>query len=218
MVLTMILKIGKGFPLKKSKKLWSMDCLSRVKSRGGLWTKTGFTFLELLIVLLVVGLLTAASVPAFKTFSENMRLRAGARLTLNLLRQARANAIANHRATYVVIPTSGDIWSDLHYKGMKIVYEDSPNVYVTLSNWEYLPKGLQIDSGSSIFGGGGETIDIRYPHDYSEGGVVRPVCCVKFKSSGGATTNGSIVIELIDDASRSKTVTYLSTSGRAKID
>lgn len=181
--------------------------------------KTGFTFLELLIVLLVVGLLTAASVPAFKTFSENMRLRAGARLTLNLLRQARADAMTHHRTTCLVIAPGSSGWPDLDLKAMKIVYleavlEDGMEVYITLSNWEYLPKGLQINSGSSILNGNpANTITIPYPN---EDGTPKGVGAAKFKSSGIASASRTIRIETTDDTSKYKEITYL-TSGRARI-
>lgn len=188
--------------------------------KGSIPFFTGFTFLELLIVLLVVGLLTAASVPCFKTFCENMRLQAGARLTLNLLRQARADAIANHRTTCLVIPTSGDDWLDLHYKAMKIVYlhatlESGTEVYRTISGWEYLPKGIEIDSSSTVFN---TTIEITYPGDYADGATPIAVACAKFKPNGAATDNATIRIWVADDHSKLKNIRYDNLSGRAKIE
>ena len=173
--------------------------------------KAGFTFLELLIVLLVVTLLTAASIPAFKTFAANMRLKAGARLTLNLLRQARADAISSHRNTYLVVASADGTWENLQYKAMKIMYEKSPNVYITLLNWEYLPKGLQINSSSSILG---NTININYPN---ENGPLTSVGCAQFKPNGQASVSGTIKVELADDTSKYLEITYDNYSGRAKI-
>lgn len=180
----------------------------------------GFTLLEVMVTLLLIGLVTAGSIPVFKTFTANTRLKAGARLTLNLFREARADAIANHRNTCLVVATQkdkepgDDKWLDLQYKAMKIVYEDSSGNYITLSNWEYLPKGIQINDDSDISTILQDTIDMPYPN---ENGPDTSVGYVQFKPSGATTASGTIRIEQANDDERYKEVTYDLYSGRAKI-
>lgn len=176
--------------------------------------RKGFTFLELLLVLLVVGLLTAASTPAFKTFVANWRLQSGAKLVLSLLWEVQADAVANNRNSYLVVATTNGTWSSLQYKALKIVHDVSTGGYMTLYNWEYLPKGLQINSDPDVSTILKNTISIPYPN---ENGPYTSVGCVQFKPNGATTTSGTIRIEQADDPSKYKEVTYDLYSGRAKI-
>ena len=61
--------------------------------------KTGFTLLELLVVMTIIAIVTAASLPSFLKFTKTSRLRAAARNLTTALRTARRYAITK-RTSY----------------------------------------------------------------------------------------------------------------------
>ncbi|MEA3368793.1 MAG: prepilin-type N-terminal cleavage/methylation domain-containing protein [Candidatus Ratteibacteria bacterium] len=74
-----------GFKSGKIKKLWTVDCLFRVQSRDGLlvpacarkgvrvWTKRGFTLIELMIVVGVIGFILALGIPNYMKATKKAR-------------------------------------------------------------------------------------------------------------------------------------------------
>ena len=64
---------------------------------------TGFTLLELLIVLAILGLTTALAVPMFARAMPDLQAKAAARDVAAMLRSARSLAIAENREVAVVV-------------------------------------------------------------------------------------------------------------------
>ena len=64
---------------------------------------TGFTILEMLIVLAIMTIITAASIPSFAKFTKTARLRASARDICTALRSARRLAITTRISRAVKI-------------------------------------------------------------------------------------------------------------------
>lgn len=60
---------------KSSKKLWTMDC--------GLWTKRGFTLVEIMVVVGIIGLILSMAIPNF----INARKKTRAKVCVNNLHQ-----------------------------------------------------------------------------------------------------------------------------------
>ena len=65
--------------------------------------KTGVTLLELLVVMTIISIITAASLPSFLKFTKTARLRACARDITTALRSARRYAITKRTAYAVTI-------------------------------------------------------------------------------------------------------------------
>jgi prepilin-type N-terminal cleavage/methylation domain-containing protein len=62
----------------------------------------GFTLMELLVVITIVGMLTAAMIPVMSAASDARRLREGARLVSTMLASAQSRAISSGRAVGVL--------------------------------------------------------------------------------------------------------------------
>jgi prepilin-type N-terminal cleavage/methylation domain-containing protein len=64
--------------------------------------RSGFTLMELLVVITIVGMLTAAMIPVMSAASDARRLREGARLVSTMLASAQSRAISSGRAVGVL--------------------------------------------------------------------------------------------------------------------
>jgi prepilin-type N-terminal cleavage/methylation domain-containing protein len=70
--------------------------------------RTGFTLIEIMIVVAIVGVITLASVPAFNSWTQNTRTRAAARSMADLLLLARSQAIRSSIDHLVFFQTDAD--------------------------------------------------------------------------------------------------------------
>ena len=65
--------------------------------------KRGITLLEMIVVMTIIVIITAASIPSFLKFTNTARLRAGARDITTALRSARRYAITKRTAYAVTV-------------------------------------------------------------------------------------------------------------------
>ena len=96
----------------------------------------GFTLLELLVVLAIMAMLTAMSVPAISGYIKGARLKGGAREIASALRQARTLAITQRARRAVIL---------YHTDNAVSVYENDGLQY------RYLPDTIdlyRVDGGS----------------------------------------------------------------------
>ena len=82
---------------------WILDTGCRIKTRKSISKfHSGFTLIEVSIVIFIILIMTSATVPWMRTFAESTRLRSGARNIRSLMEFARSSAVTQ-RTEYVVL-------------------------------------------------------------------------------------------------------------------
>lgn len=143
-----------------------------------------FTLIELLVVIGIISVLLVAVIPVVNSLSKSSGRKGATSNLLGAIEQARAQAIKDGRATYIVFPTfsSGtaqSIMERYNYKSYAI-FEDDPagSAPTQLTNWKTLPQGvsLRIAISSSPW--------TPISFNFSPIGVTQSFPCIKFNASG----------------------------------
>ncbi len=146
---------------------------------------SGFTAVELMIVLAIMGIMLVAAMPSFVQFTRNSRIKSGAQIVVSALRTARSHAIKRRKKCMVLFNMDAD---NVGY-AVK-TYEDDTG---TLTNWKTLPKTIIMTDGVS---GGLDEHFIPFPNDSDSYDNVKYIW---FKPTGGALVGGDTVIHISDE-------------------
>ena len=169
--------------------------------RGSGVRRGGFTLLELLIVVGIMGLILAVGMPAFESFSKRSLNSASPGL-MSTLRLARQHAITHRKYVWVVFPDSGNMGGVLSYQGGEVelalrsyaVIEgndnNQPAEYIT--DWKRLPQGIYFDDklskSNSVFNscdaGGSTTTYYPFPNSTSTSNHNMPA--IQYRPDGRA--------------------------------
>ena len=150
----------------------------------------GFTMLEMMIIVVIIGIVAALAVPTFFASMPRMRARTEARNVLNMMRLARSKAISEG-AQY--------------------------GVYVDISNNQYLlfkdisnPASMVYELADSIVTGP-EPIqpDVVPTSSFTGDAVV-------FLPTGRASESGNFTFDITDGGAL-RTVSVLASTGRSKM-
>jgi prepilin-type N-terminal cleavage/methylation domain-containing protein len=118
--------------------------------------RRAFTLIELLVVIGIIAALLVAVVPAVNTLSKSSGRKATASLLLGVIEQARAQAIKDGRATYVVFAAQpvGSVTGvtdqkiiDRYFYHSAAIFEDDPDPTqpkVQLTPWKLFPAGISL--------------------------------------------------------------------------
>jgi prepilin-type N-terminal cleavage/methylation domain-containing protein len=164
--------------------------------------RKGFTLLELLIVIGIMGLMLAVGIPAFESFSKRSMNSASPAL-MSTLRLARQHAITHRRYVWVVFPDAGsgngqggvlnynDEEVELALRSFAVIEGDinnQPDEYIT--EWKYLPQGIYFDDkltkSNSVFksyDSGGTTAYYPFPNSTSSD---QNMPAIQFRPNGRA--------------------------------
>lgn len=117
--------------------------------------KRAFTLVELMIVIAIIGIVSAIAAPNFRTYMAERRLSGAARMVMSDLMAARQKAVSMNQRVKVsfVSNHSYEIWNDADNnknvadnEGEDVVRDIRPDYYdVTLSsntNPEFMPNGM----------------------------------------------------------------------------
>ena len=163
-----------------------------------LWSKVGFTAVELMIVLAIMGIMLVAAIPSFVQFTRNSRIKSGAQMVVSALRTARSYAITKRKNCMVIVDTT--------MNAVKIYEEDTG----TLSDWKVMPKTIVISPNNIS-----ESLNVPYPDDSAAAsGSYTSKPMVEFKPTGATTTGAtSRTIQVSDDDKTNPDTSYIKIQG-----
>ncbi len=102
----------------------------------------GFTLLEMMIVVAMIGVLTAIAAPSWLSFSDTQALNTARSEALSAIREAQTNAIQKRRKWQVSFREFKDQVQWITHPA-----EIDPN---SLSNWKNLPRGVRLDPETTL--------------------------------------------------------------------
>ncbi len=155
-----------------------------------LGTEKGVTMMELMIVAVIVGVMSALAVPSFINYASKMEAKSKARNIVSTLRQARSKAVSE-RVQYGVFFDA----ANRRY----VYFKDKAN-----------PGNYQFEVGDSIVGRDTLTAKVNY------GGNTFTNTTVVFRTDGSASSSGEMQI-LPASGGFTYTINVLASTGRIKL-
>jgi len=176
---------------------------------------SGFTAVELMIVLAIMGIMLVAAMPNFVQFTRNSRIKSGAQMVVSALRTARSYAIKRRKNCAVLFNFDPDL-SNLGY-AVKIYWD--PDDYIkggSVTNWKTLPKTIIMTDGTTLglptYGNGG----VPFPNDSDPADP--NVKYIYFTPTGSASESSDNTAILISDETHEDTsyIGITQITGRIK--
>jgi prepilin-type N-terminal cleavage/methylation domain-containing protein len=115
----------------------------------GTTTRRGFSMPELLMVVVIIGLVTALAIPRINNFREQSDLNAAAALVNSYVYRARAAAIGQARTVrlvtsgssiWVIIPTTGDTVASQQ----NLALDRKVTMAASVAQINYSPRGMAV--------------------------------------------------------------------------
>ena len=156
----------------------------------GIARSRGFTMKEMMIVVVVIGLISALAVPSFLGYMPKLRVKSAARDIVSSMRLARSKAVSERRPYGVVF--------DLNSNSI-ISFADTDN-----------PSGMSYSSSDSTTRADTLGADIKFSScTYNNN-------CVIFSSTGSASTSGDLQL-VTKDGSILMSINLLASTGRVRL-
>ncbi len=169
----------------------------RQRLLGGLaptgWS--GFTLIEMLTVLAIIGIMLAIGIPAVTSLMKSGALDAATRHVSNTLSQARQYAITQRVNTRVVFPYSGTLTTGTNQAPPYQSYSVMTNNPVAggwgyLSKWELLPVGVVFLQNALD----ALATDPNTPFPSTGSGINDSLAYIQFTPTGAALRSDTLVI------------------------
>lgn len=171
--------------------IWEIE--ARQEGMRKLKDNRGVTFVELMTIVLLIGVVSAMAAPQFAKTARHLRFRTAARDVVSKMRLARSNAVANKQQYGVQLNQSD--------KTLTMFYD------------KINPSSYQFESGDSVI-----TVD-TFPDDFVLVGSTFGNPSVIFRPTGSASATGFFYLLAIshEDDIGFATVDVLASTGRTKI-
>jgi type II secretory pathway pseudopilin PulG len=157
---------------------------------GNRHTAGGFTMLEMMIIVVIIGIAAALAVPTFFSAGPRLKARTEARNILNMVRLARSNAISDGAQYGVYLDTANRKY---------LLFKDLVN-----------PALMSYSAGDSVVVG-----PVTYSQDLA-GNSSFTGDVVVFVSTGRASQSGNFTFD-ISSGGALYTVSILASTGRSKL-
>jgi len=150
----------------------------------------GFTLMEMMIVVVVIGLISAMAVPSFLSYMPKLKVKTTARDIVSQLRLARSKSVSERRPYGVQFDVAKNCYT---------VFADTDN-----------PAGMTFTVADS-------TIQVdTLEADVSLNSCTYANNCVIFNSTGAASTSGEIKV-VTSDGSILMSINTLASTGRVRL-
>ena len=150
----------------------------------------GFTLMEMMIVVVVIGIVAGLAVPSFLSYMPKLRVKAAAREIVSELRLARSKAVSERRP-------------------FGVAFNVGDNTLISFADTDDPPSQVYSVSDSLLRA---DTLD----GDISLNSCTYANNCVVFNSTGAASTSGDLQI-VTADGSILMSINILASTGRVRL-
>lgn len=145
--------------------------------------KTGFTLIEMLAVLFIIGIIFSITLPAFGPMMRTLKLKTAAENLANVLESARQYAVTSGKYCDVIFAITGDN----AYKAFRIYsLKNDKTIDKAIGKEEVLPNGISIDEDRTSFMG--QSKSIPFGSAFVTAGYIR------FKPTGSGDQGGDVYL------------------------
>lgn len=154
----------------------------------------GFSLVELIVVVALIGILTAIATPSFIDWRRNIEYRAAARDIVSMMREAKAKAISTNREHRVEFDVDGRRYRLV--QGSRAANTPDTGWTTIIRDWASLPEGVKMMSNDAC--DSTDDGNIQFNTNGTSGGL-QYVCVMdsnnvkKYKVGVSSTTTGRVV-------------------------
>ncbi|MEO0536224.1 MAG: type II secretion system protein [Cyanobacteria bacterium P01_A01_bin.123] len=154
------------------------------------WSESGFTLLEALVVVIMIGIMTAIATPGLFTFWHIRQITAAQRETLQGIRLAQKNAMQNREEwQFSIREVNNQVSWAVHPRSVSPA--DHPA-------WQSLPEVVQLDDETTLATSSG----FRYVRFGYYGQVTYRLSRVTFSSRNGGSAKRCVIVSTLIGATR----------------